>query len=41
LIVSQRSSDGQFSGRAVPWTDTGPLQLKGVVVLGRVACWKK
>ena len=41
LVVSQWSSDGPFSGRAVALTDTGPLERKGVVVFGRVACWEK
>jgi hypothetical protein len=39
LVVSHRSSDGHFSGRAVALTDTGPLEPKGGVVFGRVACW--
>jgi hypothetical protein len=41
LVVSQRSSDRRFSGRAVVLTDTGPLNIKGTVGFGRVACWEK
>ena len=40
LVVSQRSSDGRISGRAVAQTDTGALERKGSVVFGRVACWE-
>jgi hypothetical protein len=40
LVVSQRSSDGRFSGLAVAHTDTGALPNKGRVVFGRVACWE-
>lgn len=40
LVVSQRSSDGRFSGRPVVFTDNGSWGRQGSVVFGRVACWE-
>jgi len=40
LVVSRRSSDGPFSGRAVVLTDNGSWGREGSVVFGRVGCWE-